>query len=105
MQDAYFQEKQDVGTWQEIGYSAPGTAKSNKSKYESKVFVYTGADKAEWVATPVAALIDCARENAADAWKLKATAEGTPKDVKIADNGTAPHCLELTASWSSLQKN
>ncbi|MBR2899646.1 MAG: type II secretion system protein, partial [Fibrobacter sp.] len=39
MQDAYFQEANDVGDWVKIGYTGPGAADpSNKSSYASNTF-------------------------------------------------------------------
>lgn len=103
MQDAYFQEVQRVGTWPEIGYSAPGTAISNKSRYESSVFYFSGAATTSWQATPKAKLNDCGDEG--EFWKLTASTNGTPADVKIANDGSATECLDLTASFLTLEKN
>lgn len=100
MQDAYFQEKQDVGTWPEIGYSAPGTAISNKSRYESNVFYFSGAETKGWIAMPKTKLNDC---EPTGKWEMLASVNNG--DVKIADQASSPHCLELTASWKNLEKN
>ena len=102
MQDAFFQEAGRVGTWPEIGYSAPGTASTNKSQYESQVFTFTGAAGVTWTATPKVDLNDC-KTGGTDKWSL--TAGTNNHDVSISDNGTTTHCKELTASWASLQKN
>ncbi|MBP5746826.1 MAG: hypothetical protein J6W63_00495 [Treponema sp.] len=103
MQDAYFQEVQRVGTWPEIGYSAPGTAISNKSRYESSVFYFSGAATTSWQATPKAKLNDCGDDG--EFWKLTASVNGTPADVKIQNDGSATECLDLTASFLTLEKN
>ena len=43
MQDAFALERNALGNWIEIGYSAPGKrAASNTSEYESENFKYTG---------------------------------------------------------------
>ncbi|WP_458449391.1 hypothetical protein [Fibrobacter sp.] len=100
MQDAFAQEKQAVGTWPEIGYSAPGTAKSNKSKYESKVFEFSGAETHNWIAKPLSDLNDCTA--ASGKWQLNATYD---TDVNIAkDASTVQDCLNLTASFDNLVK-
>ena len=103
MQDAYFQEKQDVGNWMQIGYSAPGTG--NSFSYESKVIKYsttasaiTSTD-ADWIAKPVANLNDCSTSMQ---WKLTAT-KGTG-DFTIAKTGTSAQCEALTASWDNLTR-
>ena len=103
MQDAFFQEAGRVGTWPEIGYSAPGTASTNKSQYESQVFTFTGAAGVTWTATPKVDLNDCKASVNTDKWSLTAGVRNS--DVSISDNSTSQHCKELTASWSSLFKN
>ena len=100
MQDAYFQEKQEVGTWPEIGYSAPGTRMTDKSSYESSVFWFTGADTKGWNAKPKAKLNDC---ETTMGWHLLASKNNG--DVKIEDQTSDPECLELTASFKNLEKN
>lgn len=103
MQDAYFQEAQRVGTWPEIGYSAPGTRSTGGSTSASKVITYSGAETASWIATPIAKLNECGDDG--EKWQLDASTNGTPADVKIADNGTSKDCLDLTPSFLSLEKN
>jgi len=109
MQDAYFQEKGDVGNWVVIGYSAPGE-KGNGSSYASNVFTYTGNDCGKgtactWTATPKTKLNDC---TTAMHWQLSATASGNNGSgaytaFTIGDPGSSSDCLALTASWSNLQ--
>ena len=112
MQDAYFQEKGQVGNWVAIGYSAPGERKS-ASSYASNVFSYAGNESCgkgtacTWTATPKTKLNDC-EPSASEKWSLKATEYGTAVDnvypnFKIEDNTSSADCLALTASWSNLQ--
>jgi len=112
MQDAYFQEKADVGDWVQIGYSAPGAKGSNASSYASNVFTYTGNDcgsgtACTWTATPKTKLNDC--DPASNhKWSLSATASGSNGGsgyaaFAIGDNTSSSECLALTASWSNLQ--
>jgi type II secretory pathway pseudopilin PulG len=111
MQDAYFQEKNSLGNWGEIGYSAPGT-KSNTSSYASNVFAYTGdgADGAvkssvTWKAVPRTKLNDCAA-NTPDAWVLTATVsatDGTANAAQYVPSGKS-QCTALTASWTNLSR-
>ena len=112
MQDAYFQEKGQVGNWVKIGYSGPGQ-KHNGSSYSSNVFQYEGEETCggttttacTWVATPKTKLNDCLTSMH---WQLDATNTGTPVDdmypnfVIATNNSTDAECLALTASWESL---
>ena len=106
MQDAFFQEKQTVGDWGQIGYSAPG-AKSNTSKYKSDAFEYTetSVSSFDWIAKPNTKLDDC---TSSMKWKLVASnvvSGGENVDVKIEDGSTDTNCKLLTASWDKLMKN
>ena len=108
MQDAYFQEKGDVGNWIQIGYSAPGTG--NSFSYESTVFKYSTtastveATTADWMATPKSDLNDCPAN--AVGWKLTATKSTTDdKAFTISKTGTTALCEALTASWANLTRD
>ncbi len=110
MQDAYFQEKNEVGNWTEIGYSAPGVGSSHS--YQSNVFYYhddNGADA--WYASPKVKLNDCAPGSATGKqWGLTASANGTSTTAATAFqivNASAggANCLNLTASWSALTRS
>ena len=103
MQDAYFQEKGQVGNWVQVGYSAPGE-KKNASSYASSVFQYNSTG-ANWTAVPKTKLNDCTTSMK---WQLKAENVGTPIDdvypnFTISDDDSDDECLALTASWSSLE--
>lgn len=110
MQDAYFQEKGQVGNWVLIGYSAPGQ-KHNGSSYASNVFQFEGNETCgngtacTWTATPKTKLNDCTTDKK---WQLKAEEKGTPVDnmypnFAIDDDDSDSECLALTTSWASLQ--
>ena len=105
MQDAYFQEKNDVGDWLAIGYSAPGTKQGTYS-YFSNVFLYNGTQNgADWVAVPKVDLNECGA-GTANAWKAEATLSGTAGSAgsfRISVTGDAK-CTPLTASWSTLSR-
>lgn len=85
MQDAYFQEKNNVGDWTQIGYSAPGTG--NSFSYESTVFKYSTtastveATTADWMAAPKSDLNDCPANSVG--WKLTATKSDTDDKVRL----------------------
>ena len=109
MQDAYFSEKGDVGTWVAIGYSAPGT-KGNGSSYASNVFTYTGDNtcgagtKCTWTATPKTKLNDCTTSMK---WSIKAETSGDNGSgaytaFTLSDDGSSGDCKALTASWDNL---
>lgn len=110
MQDAYFQEKGQVGNWQNIGYSAPGE-KKNTYSYASNVFGFSGEETCgngtacTWTAKPKTKLNDC---TTAMQWQLSAVEYGTAVDnvwpnFKITEGTTNSECKVLTASWESLQ--
>ena len=110
MQDAYFQEKNEVGDWLKIGYSAPGTGSSHS--YGSGVFHYTDTeDGSDWMADPKVKLNDCeAAAQSTGTWKLQANGNGTDTapatSFEIVDASTGgSDCLNLTASWSSLTRS
>lgn len=109
MQDAYFQEKNEVGDWTVIGYSAPGTGSSHS--YASNVFWYHDDNgKAGWYASPKTDLNDCKKGSATGKqWGLLATANGsngTATSFQITNaSAGGTDCLNLTASWSSLTRS
>ena len=112
MQDAYFQEANDVGDWVKIGYTAPGAANpSNKSSFASNTFTYDGNNcgsgtACTWTATPKTKLNDCLPSES-EKWSMSATTSGDNGNGKytaftIADNDTDADCKTLTASWDNL---
>ena len=109
MQDAYFQEKNDIGGWGDIGYSGPGT-RDNTSSYHSNVFGYAGnscggSTACTWTAVPKVDLNDC-KANTSSAWVATATLSGSAGSAgsfQITTSGAAT-CTPLTASWSSLSR-
>ena len=108
MQDAYFQEKNDVGDWTQIGYSAPGTGSSHS--YASNEFYYHDNSTSAWFASPKHKLNDCAAGSAnGTQWGLSAAANGsngTATAFQITNASTGgTDCLNLTASWSSLTRS
>ena len=58
LQEAYAAEKNEVGGWSVIGYTAPG-AKTDSINFESPNFKYIGGGAA-WSASNTAKLNDCA---------------------------------------------
>ena len=112
MQDAYFQEANDVGDWVKIGYTAPGAANpSNKSSFASNTFTYDGNNcgsgtACTWTATPKTKLNYCLPSES-EKWSMSATTSGDNGNGKytaftIADNDTDADCKTLTASWDNL---
>ena len=95
--DAYVLEKDSVGTWSAIGYSAPGNGASES--YASDNFTYAGA-KGTWQATAKKDLNDCKKNGV---WKLKASNNGT--NIAIADNGSSAVCKNLTPAWTGLLRS
>ena len=104
MQEAYLQEKTDVGDWLQIGYEAPGS-KTNASSYTSSVFTYTGtANTADWKAAIKSngtALNSCTVDNS-HFWGLTASKKSADGTLQITDASSHADCLALTPSWSAL---
>ena len=114
LQDAYAAESNQLGTWQLIGYTAPGT-KANSNEYSTTVFKYTGAmtDKASlettttqdnaWKAEALAALNDC---NKASTWVLKVTGNTNgvtyENTITNASNGSESDCTALTPNFTNI---
>ena len=115
MQDAFAIEKDDIGNWAEIGYSAPGV-KSNTSSFTSQNFTYTGTVGSSgatwadaWKAVPNNKLNDCKNTDGVwtmDAQYVKQSVSGNSAgNVKYTDGGSKDDCLTLTPAWSNLFKN
>ena len=112
MQDAFALERNLLGNWTEIGYSAPGT-KSTASKFASDNFTYEGVDPlgktsedGVWKATNNKKLDDCGEKSAK--WWVKATlgtgsSEGSVKYEKSATANPAA-CAGLTPAFSNMVK-
>lgn len=102
LQDAYAAEMNDVGTWTEIGYTAPGQ-RTDASNYSSKEFDYHGGD-GTWDATNKAQLNDCA---SAKNWELTASAgqDATTKNNLMSIAVTINNCAGLTPSFAALARS
>ena len=123
LQDAHAAETGAAGTWQKIGYIAPG-GKTNSESYSTNVFDYTNAFTGEdkgttmvgtlngasegWKATAKTALNDCKIqstwalkfEKSGDGSALKYTAE-----IKAASGGQDADCEALTANFVNIAHN
>jgi len=108
MQDAYVVEKGDrIGSWQEIGYTGPGTnavVNSLGSAY-SAAFNYSEDSKDDggdnWVAKPKNKLNDC---DNTEKWKLSSYLDNSSEgqsNVKYKAGGD-PDCLGLTPAFEKL---
>ena len=103
MQEAFIQEKNAVGDWVKIGYSAPGTKGSTNFEYASNVIAYSSEeDAATWIASPVTGvkLNDC---DPGETWTLQAGLDAGGNlaiEAPTADNDA--DCTVLTASWDNL---
>ena len=116
MQDAFAIEKDGIGNWAEIGYSAPGV-KSDASNFASQNFEYTGADinsdtdtskEDAWVAKAKNKLNDCA---SGATWNMDVTynkqsvSSAKAGNVEYDDGGSDSDCLTLTPAWKNLFSN
>ena len=112
MQDAFALERNTLGNWTEIGYSAPGK-KSGASEFHSDNFDYTGVDPlgantkdGAWKAENSMKLDDCGKN--AGKWYVKITlgtgnSEGSVKYEKSSTANPAA-CSGLTPAFSNLIK-
>ena len=109
LQDAYVTEKDDVGDWNQVGYTGPGQRK-NSGSYESENFAYYGVN-ATWTASNKVKLNEC---TVGGNWKLTATAndasnnsQGQSSMTLTVDqnDGKGGLCLGLTPSFSTLAAN
>jgi prepilin-type N-terminal cleavage/methylation domain-containing protein len=110
LQEAYVSENAKLGSWESVGYEAPGT-KSNSNSYATGIFSYTGSITSDndgtsavtgaWKAVALQGLNDCKTN---DEWSLKPsiTSKGA---LKVEDDATDTACKALTASWASLMRN
>ena len=123
LQDAHAAETGAAGTWQKIGYIAPGS-KNNSESYTTTVFDYTnsyeGDDKGTtmvgsiktategWRATNKTALNDCkissywtmSFDKSGDGASLKYTAA-----ITAASGGQNADCEALTANFANIAHN
>lgn len=108
LQDAFATEKLAVGTWLEVGYSAPGEKKSTgtgttvSQKFESANFAYEEVANG-WTAKGKVKLNDCLTTTGG--WSLSAEFDGNPADGEgnVAYSvGTANACTALTPAFDKL---
>ena len=116
LQDAHAAETGAVGTWQMIGYIAPG-GKNNPESYTTNVFDYTNAFKGSgttgttmvnaladdtegWRATAKTALNDCPISSY---WYIEMSKGGTGATVKFAAKiSDDANCKPLTANFGNI---
>ena len=67
LQEAYASEKNEVGSWAEVGYKGPGSNGSESSV--TSTFNYAGGNEGTWSATAKVALNDCT----AGVWSVATT--------------------------------
>lgn len=105
MADAYASEKYEVGSFQEVGYTGPGT-KVSGSGYLSNEFGYTEGDEGTWQATARHKLDECAASTTG--WTLTAVvaAEGATNagDMQVTTGGE-DECLALTPAFEKLARS
>ena len=109
--DAYAAESNKLGTWTDIGYTAPGTKQASGS-FKSNVFEYSGdmttttdltAEGAaptgdEWKAAALTALNDCP---ATATWTINATGKTTGVTYVNGYSNEAA-CKPLTPSFENI---
>ena len=105
MQDAYVVEKGDaIGTWNEIGYTGPGSTFSGGS--QSAVFRYeeTSTANKQWTVETLQKLNDCGKQD--EAWTLGAQLDAsnstTGQSNVLYKAGGVSECYDLTPSFKQL---
>ena len=103
MQDAYAVEANEIGSWQAIGYTGPGSNSSSGS--QSAIFLYeeigVSGHTAGWRAKPTSKLNNC---NTNNKWELAAqyiTSADQQGNVGYAASGDAV-CTDLTPAFDKL---
>ena len=114
LQDAYTVESNQVGTWTQIGYNAPGTKSGESSAYTNN-FGYADAvtgtgnsAKATWTAEAKVKLNDCPIGGLwkAQAESLNNSSEGTTYvKVTAPASGSTDNCTGLTPSFKNLTRS
>ena len=104
MADAYASEKYSTGSWQEIGYTGPGT--KSGSSYQSNEFTYSEAAEGTWEATARHKLDDCAAGT--KGWTMTAVVAGegatNAGDMQVTPGGVT-ECLALTPAFDKLARS
>ena len=112
LQDAYAVEANALGSWQAIGYSAPGgkTSEAGASQtYETANFQYVEGvvGTEDWKAVPKVKLNDC---ETTGKWSMKSkfvagtTGDAGNYNLTFEDNSSTQACVGLTASWANILK-
>ena len=108
LQDAFVTEANELGDWNQVGYTGPGQRKSSGS-YESENFAYFGEVKGVWNANNKVVLNECTKN--AGTWTLTATLVNASSNdqgqsgMTLKATNTDPLCMGLTPSFSTLEKN
>ena len=114
MQDAFALERNALGDWTQIGYSAPGK-KSHASKYTSDNFEYTGATvtgeptsvSEAWKATNTKKLDDCDGTTNKGKWGFDITLGSGANQGNVAfaiTSGNPAACAGLTPAFENLKR-
>jgi prepilin-type N-terminal cleavage/methylation domain-containing protein len=109
LQDAYVSESNQIGSWELVGYDAPGASSASDNSPSTTNFKYFGfvtgsasaiADKADaWVAQNIPALNDCAAGSGK--WNIDIKANSNGNSVRY---NAATNCAQLTPSFTKIGK-
>lgn len=106
LQEAYAAEKNEVGGWSAIGYTAPGE-KTDSLNFTSSNFKYVGGGAA-WSASNIAKLNDCpavaSPSISSNNWKIVAEMKNAAQGdgAVVVTRTVTPACEGLTPSFSSI---
>ncbi len=113
LQDAYVSESNTLGTWQLIGYVAPGASTASQASPSTTNFTYYGSISAAtsissgtsagdaWVAKNNVALNDCSANNGK--WNIDISGNDNGNSVSYSAD-VASACEQLTPSFKKIGK-
>lgn len=116
LQEAFYSERNAVGSWTVIGYKAPGDADGKTTNFTYKGTAITGTDGTStaevsnaWYANNNVKLNDCTPKTGdAGNWALKVTPATISADAgaSIAFDATVDNdnCLQLTPNFKAIGK-
>lgn len=113
LQDAYVSESNKLGTWELVGYVAPGASTASQNSPSTTNFIYYGSISAAtdissgtdvtnaWVAKNKPALNDCGAESGN--WTIEIKGNSNGNSVSYVADVTAA-CEQLTPSFKKIGK-
>ncbi|MBR6318208.1 MAG: type II secretion system protein [Fibrobacter sp.] len=101
LQEVYLHNNHDIGSWRDIGYSAPGNGKTTSFVYndciQEKIPLQNNTESvAGWKASNTAKLNECVPNNS---WIVIIDPQGE-SEVHYREVVSSADCASLTSSWT-----